>query len=165
MVWGLGFFGKALSSNKWSFSIGEASLTILGTTFLFVCASFAIGAAPLPAVDGSVTGDRFAAVTEAYRAEYHFMHAACLLALGTIEEAKQAVSRGLSLAKRASSARANGWSPEAPGRFGLRLGVYPPSQVLQTDGRLCHLAPAFRVVKAVLHCVERKGLFVASRTC
>src|ERR1700693_2574153 len=37
-------------------------------------------------------------------------------------------------------------SPEPPGRFGLRLAVYPPSQVLQTDGRLYHLAPASRVV-------------------
>src|SRR5260370_19046503 len=32
--------------------------------------------------------------------------------------------------------------PEPPGRFSLRLAVYPPSQVLQTDGRLYHLAPA-----------------------
>src|SRR2546425_10269464 len=36
--------------------------------------------------------------------------------------------------------------PETPGRFGLRLGVHPPPQVSQIDGRLCHLAPAFRVV-------------------
>src|SRR6202030_4194134 len=37
-------------------------------------------------------------------------------------------------------------SPKPPGRFGLRLAVYPPPQVLQTNGRLCHFAPAFRVV-------------------
>jgi hypothetical protein len=36
-------------------------------------------------------------------------------------------------------------APEAPRRFSLRLGVYPPSQVLQTDGRLSHLAPASRI--------------------
>ena len=34
-------------------------------------------------------------------------------------------------------------SPKPPGRFGLRLAVYPPSQVSQTDGCLCHLTPAF----------------------
>src|SRR5258705_13368437 len=33
-------------------------------------------------------------------------------------------------------------SPKPPGRFSLRLAVYPPPQFLQTDGRLCHLAPA-----------------------
>src|SRR6267378_2464099 len=37
-------------------------------------------------------------------------------------------------------------SPEPPGRFGLRLAVYPPPQVLQTDGCLCHLTPTSRVV-------------------
>ena len=40
-------------------------------------------------------------------------------------------------------------APEPPGRFSLRLDVYPPSQVLQTDGRLCHLAPASHVVGGV----------------
>jgi len=40
-------------------------------------------------------------------------------------------------------------APEAPRRFSLRLGVYPPSQVLQTDGRLYHLAPASLVVEGV----------------
>src|SRR6202030_445246 len=33
-------------------------------------------------------------------------------------------------------------SPKPPGRFSLRLAVYPPPQFLQTDGRLCHLTPA-----------------------
>ena len=32
-------------------------------------------------------------------------------------------------------------SPELPGRLGLRLDVYSPPQVLQIDGRLCHLVP------------------------
>ena len=40
-------------------------------------------------------------------------------------------------------------APEAPRLFSLRLGVYPPSQVLQTDGRLYHLAPASRVVGGI----------------
>src|SRR5262249_18777897 len=40
-------------------------------------------------------------------------------------------------------------SPETPGRFSLRLGVYPPSQVLQTDGRFCHVAPASRVAEGI----------------
>src|SRR5215213_3500049 len=33
-------------------------------------------------------------------------------------------------------------TPETPGRFSLRLDVYPPPQVLQIDGRLCHLVLA-----------------------
>ncbi len=33
-------------------------------------------------------------------------------------------------------------SPETLLRFGLRRDVYPPLQVLQTNGRLCHLALA-----------------------
>ena len=37
-------------------------------------------------------------------------------------------------------------SPELPGRLGLRLDVYSPPQVLQIDGRLCHLVLAFLVV-------------------
>src|SRR5215467_12871464 len=36
-------------------------------------------------------------------------------------------------------------SPEPPGWFGLRLAVYPPPQVLQTNGRLCHFTPALLV--------------------
>src|SRR5271157_3612662 len=37
-------------------------------------------------------------------------------------------------------------SPEPPGRLGLRLDGYSPPQVLQNDGRLCHLVLAFLVV-------------------
>src|SRR6201993_4522682 len=37
-------------------------------------------------------------------------------------------------------------SPEPPGRFSLCLDVYSPPQVLQIDGRLCHLVLAFLVV-------------------
>ena len=36
-------------------------------------------------------------------------------------------------------------SPESPGRFGLRLGVDPPLQVLQPDRRPCHCVSASRV--------------------
>ena len=39
--------------------------------------------------------------------------------------------------------------PEAPRRFSLRLDVYPPPQVLQTAGRICHLVLAFHVVGGV----------------
>src|SRR5467141_3860285 len=38
------------------------------------------------------------------------------------------------------------YSPEPPGRFSLRLDVYSPSQVLQINGRLCHLVLAFPYV-------------------
>src|ERR1700745_821990 len=37
-------------------------------------------------------------------------------------------------------------SPELPGRLSLRLDVYSPPQILQIDGRLCHLVLAFLVV-------------------
>src|SRR3974377_1661360 len=37
-------------------------------------------------------------------------------------------------------------SPELPGRLSLRLDVYSPPQVLQIDGRLCHLVLAFPMV-------------------
>src|SRR5712691_9957301 len=37
--------------------------------------------------------------------------------------------------------------PEAPRRFSLRLDIYPPSQVLQTNGLLYHLALASHVVR------------------
>ena len=37
-------------------------------------------------------------------------------------------------------------SPKLPGRLSLRLDVYSPPQVLQIDGRLCHLVLAFLVV-------------------
>ena len=46
-------------------------------------------------------------------------------------------------------------SPETPSRFSLRLDVYPPSQVLQTDGRFCH-RPCLPVVGGV-H--EQQGPF------
>ena len=39
----------------------------------------------------------------------------------------------------------DGQAPEPPGRFGLRLGVAPPLQVLQPDGRCCPGTPASRV--------------------
>src|SRR5467141_3270948 len=38
------------------------------------------------------------------------------------------------------------YSPEPPGRFSLRLDVYSPPQVLQINGRLCHLVLAFPYV-------------------
>src|SRR4029077_4327114 len=38
-------------------------------------------------------------------------------------------------------------SPETPGRFSLRLDVYSPPQVLQIDGRLCHLVLAFPMLE------------------
>ena len=38
-------------------------------------------------------------------------------------------------------------SPKLPGRLGLRLDVYSPPQVLQIDGRLCHLVLAFLMVR------------------
>src|SRR5262249_52527713 len=37
-------------------------------------------------------------------------------------------------------------TPETPGRVSLRLDVYSPSQVLQANGRLCHLVLAFLIV-------------------
>src|SRR5207344_1585994 len=37
-------------------------------------------------------------------------------------------------------------SPETPGRVSLRLDVYSPPQVLQINGRLCHLVLAFPYV-------------------
>src|SRR6202140_1498679 len=36
-------------------------------------------------------------------------------------------------------------SPETPGRVSLRLDVYSPPQILQIDGRLCHLVLAFLI--------------------
>ena len=41
------------------------------------------------------------------------------------------------------------WSGKTPGRFSLRLDVYPPPQVLQIDGRLCHRVLAFPYVGGV----------------
>src|SRR5215510_4804324 len=40
-------------------------------------------------------------------------------------------------------------APETPGRFSLRLGVYPPAQVLQLNGCCCHRTPASHVVEGV----------------
>src|SRR5262244_2287665 len=40
-------------------------------------------------------------------------------------------------------------APETPGRFSLRLGVYPPAQVLQLHGCFCHCTPASHVVEGV----------------
>src|SRR5262249_30000996 len=40
-------------------------------------------------------------------------------------------------------------TPETPGRFSLRLDVYPPPQVLQLNGRLCHLVLAFPLVGGI----------------
>ena len=45
-------------------------------------------------------------------------------------------------------------APKAPGRLGLRLDIDPPSQVLQTDGRLYHLTPAFLFDRGV---TEQQG--------
>src|SRR5271157_736071 len=47
-------------------------------------------------------------------------------------------------------------APETPGRFSLRLGVDPPSQILQIHGRLCHLAPASHLDGGV---TEQQGPF------
>ena len=52
-------------------------------------------------------------------------------------------------AQRLHLADVNVQPPETPGRFSLRLDVYPPSQVLQIDGRLCHLALASLRVRGV----------------
>lgn len=38
-------------------------------------------------------------------------------------------------------------APEPPVGFGLRLGVYPSSQILQIYGRIYHLVPAFHFVE------------------
>jgi hypothetical protein len=40
-------------------------------------------------------------------------------------------------------------APEPPGRFSLRLGVYPPAPVLQLHGCLCHRPPASHGVEGV----------------
>ena len=42
----------------------------------------------------------------------------------------------------------------------LRLEVYPSPQVLQTDGRLCHVAPASRVAEGI---AEQQGPFAPRR--
>ena len=40
-------------------------------------------------------------------------------------------------------------APKTPGRLSLRLDVYSPPQVLQIDGRLCHLVLAFPIERDV----------------
>src|SRR5450759_1915353 len=40
-------------------------------------------------------------------------------------------------------------TPETPGRFSLRLNVYSPPQVLQINGRLCHLVLAFPMLETL----------------
>ena len=40
-------------------------------------------------------------------------------------------------------------SPELPGRLSLRLDVYSPPQVLQINGRLCHLVLAFPMLETL----------------
>ena len=47
------------------------------------------------------------------------------------------------------SCRRGRTTPETPGRFSLRLDVYPSPQVLQPTGRLCHLVLASRVVEVI----------------
>src|SRR5690606_7245585 len=59
------------------------------------------------------------------------------------------LSHPIGFAKGLHLANMDKEAPEAPSRFSLRLGVYPPSQVLQTDGRLYHLAPAFHIERGV----------------
>src|SRR5215470_18206581 len=45
-------------------------------------------------------------------------------------------------------------TPETPGRLSLRLDVESPPQVLQIDGRLCHLVLAFPIERDV---TEQQG--------
>ena len=40
-------------------------------------------------------------------------------------------------------------TPEPPRRISLRLDVYSPPQVLQIDGRLCHLVLAFPMLETL----------------
>ena len=42
-------------------------------------------------------------------------------------------------------------APRRQERFGLRLDVYPPPQVLQIDGRLYHLTPASHFAEGVMN--------------
>jgi site-specific DNA recombinase len=57
---------------------------------------------------------------------------------GTVVRLRRRVRR----AERLQLAHVDVQPPEAPGRFGLRLGVNPPLQVLQSNGRCCHGVPA-----------------------
>src|SRR5262249_56897704 len=57
-------------------------------------------------------------------------------------------------AQRLWLAHMNVQAPESPVLISLRLGVKPPPQVLQTNGRHCQDAPAFHVVGGV---AEQQG--------
>ena len=52
-------------------------------------------------------------------------------------------------AKRLPLADVDVQTPETPVRFSLRLGVYLPSQVLQTHGCRCHATLASRIARSV----------------
>ena len=41
--------------------------------------------------------------------------------------------------------------PKTPGRLSLRLDVYSPPQVLQINGRICHLVLAFPIERDAAH--------------
>ncbi len=62
-------------------------------------------------------------------------------------------------AKRVLFADVDVQAPEAPRRVSLRLGVYLSLQVLQCNGRLCHLAPASPFPK---ECVLPAGLLCST---
>src|SRR5262249_3815011 len=55
----------------------------------------------------------------------------------------------IGFAERVHLADVNVQAPETPGRFGLRLDVDPPPQVLQIDGCLYHLTPASRLARGI----------------
>src|SRR5262249_49786737 len=57
--------------------------------------------------------------------------------------------QSVGFAERVQLADMDVQAPETPRRFSLRLGVYPPAQVLQTDGCLCHRTPASHVAEGV----------------
>src|SRR5450759_105453 len=53
-------------------------------------------------------------------------------------------------------------APEAMCLFRLRLPIYPPSQLLQRDGCLCHLTPCLALTNGVPH---RSGPFPPGAFC
>src|SRR3989442_838839 len=57
------------------------------------------------------------------------------------------LGQALGSAQRLHLTDMNVHPPNPPRRFGLRLAVYPPAQVLQTDRCLSHLTPASHVVR------------------
>ena len=65
------------------------------------------------------------------------------IAVEQLEECRTATAYSTASSRRPV---VSGQSPETPGRFSLRLDVYPPPQVLQIDGRLYHLVLAFPYV-------------------